>query len=615
MAGFASRLNNGLTTLRQWVVNLFTLGFLIYLIVIAVIVSRQVPPTVDPEGRVLIIAPEGVIVDQEVIATRLSFPPDLSAQTQINYRDLVRVIRAAAKDERLQAVSIDFSQAGVSGVSTLLGLAEELSALRDADIPLIAFGDVVGTGAYLLAAQANEVYMHSAGALNLAGLGGKRPFVSELAGNLKVTFHDYSFGEYKSAQEGFTRTDMSEADRRQTRALLDPIWAGIKESVATARDIAPEQIQRYVDEHASVLGGGGAYKGLNAAQELGLVDGFKTFPEYRRFMRERFGTDPEAERETYPHITAGAYLAQLDAETSEASDAVSVVFLQGLITRGEIAPGSAGADATAALIRKAYEDEDTRALVLRVNSPGGTVLASEMIREEMIAARERGLPVIVSMGDVAASGGMLASAPASRIFAQPTTITGSIGVALAIPTLEDAMEYIGVNYDGVVTSRFAGWSTAQGIDANLDADLRAQTELSYRSFVQAVADGRERSYDEIEAIAQGIVWLGDAALEVGLVDELGDLEAAVEAAAAQAELATYRVAYVVPELSPGARFLRDLMQQVPIRVGDDLLQIGSRLAEISTLFTSEAPRITLMCSDCELELSSRTSASSLALAQ
>ena len=615
MAGFASRLSNGLTTLRVWVVNLFTLGFLVYLVAIVVMVMRQVPPSVDPEGRVLIIAPEGVIVDQEVIPTRLTFPPALSQQTQINYRDLVSVIRAAAKDERLQAVSIDFSKAGFSGVSTVLGLAQELQALRDANTPLIAFGDVVGTAAYLLSAQANEVYLHSSGALNLSGLGGKRPFVSELAGHLKVTFHDYAQGDYKSAAEGFTRSSMSDADRRQTRALLDPVWADIKKSIATARGIESEQVQRFADGEAAILGGGGAYKGLHAAAEMGLVDGLKTFPEYRAFMRERFGTDPEADRETYPHITAGAYFAQLEQPSSEAADAVSVVFLQGVITRGEIAPGRAGADTAAAMIRQAYEDESTRALVLRVNSPGGTILASEMVREELIAARERGLPVIVSMGDVAASGGMLVSAPATQIFAEPNTITGSIGVALAIPTLEKAMDYIGVNYDGVTTSRFAGWSTTQAIDTELDAELTAQTATAYRAFVQAVAEGRQRSYEDIDAIAQGRVWLGETALEIGLVDQLGNLEDAVAAAAMQAELEQYRVNYVVQELSPGAQFLRDLMQQVPIHVSDDVLGLGSRLTEIAALITTDAPKITLMCGGCELQLSAVKKGASTSLTQ
>jgi len=600
MAGFASRLNNALTTLRVWTVNLFTLGFLIYLVVIAVMLVNKLPPRVDPEGRVLIIAPEGTIVDQEVVTQELSFPALLEDERQINYRDLVRVIRAAAEDTRLQAVTIDFSNAGFSGISTVLALAEELAALRESDIPLIAFSDVMGTAAYLLAAQADEVYLHRSGALKLSGLGGDRPFVSELAGNLKVTFHDYSQGDYKSATESLTRSEMSEADRRQTRALLDPLWQRVKGMIVEARGIDPQQVQRFVDEQAPVLAGGGGFKGLEAAAALGLVDGFKTFPEYRAYLRERFGTDEEAPRETYPHITAGAYLAQLEEEPRAADDAVSVVFVQGLITRGELAPGQAGAEVTAGLIRKAYENENTRALVLRVNSPGGTVLASEMIREEVLAARQRGLPVVVSMGDVAASGGMLVSAPATRIFAQPGTITGSIGVALAVPTVEQAMAHIGVNYDGVATSRFAGWSPTQGIDAALDAELEAQTEASYRAFVNAVAEGRGRSYQEIEAVAQGRVWLASEALEVGLVDALGDLEDAIAAAAQQASLDAYRVKYVLPELSPGARLLRDLMQQVPIRVNDDLLRLGNHFKDLATLLGPDAARITLMCSGCEL---------------
>ncbi len=599
MASVFSRIGNFLTALRQWTVNLFTLAFLIYLVVIAVALSRQLPPTVDPEGRVLIIAPEGTIVDQEIFARTVGF----SDETQITYRDLVRVLRAAREDERLAAVTIDFSNAGFSGPTAVLALAEELAAFKAAGKPLIAYGDIINTGAYLLAAQADEVYLHPAGALAISGLGGQRPFFNELTRKLKVTVHDFSQGEFKSASESLTRDSMSDKDREQTSALLHPLWDTIKARIASARELSPDGIQAFADEQPVFVAGGGAYANLEAAQVLGLIDGLKTYPEYRAFMRERFGTDDEAERETYPHITAGAYLAQLEQEAETAEDAVAVVFVQGVIMRGEQEPGTAGADDIVGLIRQAYEDDATKALVLRVNSPGGTVLASEMIRDAILEAQQRGLPVVTSMGDIAASGGMWVSAPADRILAAPSTITGSIGVALAVPTFEDSLEHIGVHFDGFRTSRYAGWSPLLNIDDAVKTELEQATEDSYQRFIKIVAEGRGRSVAEIEGVAGGRVWLGTAALENGLIDAFGDLEDAVEQAAELAALTDYRVDYRIVEPSPGVRLLRDLLQQVPLRVDDGYLQMGGRLsALLEPLLRAQEPRIMLMCEGCELSL-------------
>ncbi len=603
MKSFWSRLSDTLTAIRIWTVNLLTLAFLIYIVVVFVAVSQQAPPKIDPEGRVLIIAPEGIVVDQEILSGKVDFPPDFSAEPQIQYRDMVRVIRAAVEDDGLAAVSIDFGKARFQGASTLLGLAEELSKLRGSGKPLIAYSESFSTGSYLLASQADEVYLHPNGTVAVQGLGGYAPYMNEFAGKLKLNIHNFSQGDYKSAADMLTRNDMSEADREQRTALYFPMWDAMKSRMAAGRGVEPEVFQQLADEYPVILGLDTDEANVAAAEALGLIDGTKSFPEYRAYMRERFGTDEEAERETYPHILAGAYLAQLEEKKEEAQEAVSVVFAQGIIRRGKQEPGIAGADDIANLIRRAYEDDDTRALVLRVNSPGGEVLASEMIREELVTARSRDLPVIVSMGDIATSGGMWISAPADKIYATPTTVTGSIGVAVIVPTAEDLFTSIGVNFDGVQTSRYAGWGLGQPMDEGLKAVMERNAAGTYRRFVEVVAEGRQREPEYIDSIGGGRVWLGDKAKEIGLVDEFGNLEDAIEDAAAMAEIEDYRVKYVVPEMPFLARFLRDLMQQTPIRANPDLVELTHRMETLlAPLLGVSDIQPTLMCSGCELEL-------------
>lgn len=602
MKQFWSRLGNALTAIRIWTVNLLTLAFIIYLVAVAVSISRQVPPKVDPQDRVLIIAPKGVVVDQEIIAEKINFPPDFDAKPQIQYRDLVRLIRAAAEDERLAAVSIDFSETGFGGITTVLGLAEELAKLRESGKPLIAYSDAMGTAAYVLASQADEVYLHPSGALDVSGLGGYAPYVLEFANKLKINIHNYSQGDYKSAAEMISRSSMSEADREQRTALYTPLWEATKARIAAGRGVEPEVVQTMADDYPVLILGEAAFDNIAFALDNGLLDGTKSFPEYRAFMMERFGTDEEAERETYPHIVAAAYLAQMEEDPQETEDAVAVVFAQGVIQRGKLEPGVAGADDIADLIREAYEKDDTRAIVLRVNSPGGGVLASEMIHEELMKARSRGLPVVISMGDIATSGGMYVSAPGDKIYAMPTTVTGSIGVALPIPTLENLFEFAGINFDGVQTSQHAGWGPSLGIDETLDGLFERRTRVIYERFVEVVAEGRDRDLDYINGIAGGRVWIGDTAKEIGLVDEFGNLEDAVAGAAEMAALENYRVAYVTRELPFMAQFLRDLMQQSPIRAHPDLVALSNRIGTLFAPLLGGDQRGVLMCSVCEMDL-------------
>ena len=605
MKNFFARLGTVLAAIRVWTVNLFTLFLLIYFVGGAIYLLSKRPGKVDPAGKVLILNPEGIVQDQEVFPTEFGFPFNIPSQNQIQSRDLIRLIRAAAADEKLAGVLLDFSKTDFSGPSTALNIARELAAVREAGKPVIAYSEVLDTSAYLMAAQADEIYVHPSGAVAINGIGGYRDYTRELTDKLKITIHNYSQGDYKSAVEGLTRTDMSDADRLQREEIYAPIWTALKLSMSEARGLDPQQFQDMADDYSVPIIDEGAYDGLAYAQAQGVISGTRTFPELRSLMIERFGKseDQDDSRETYPHIGWNAYLNQLEPQHIDAEDAVAVVFVEGGIQQSKMGPGVAGSDDVAPLIRRAHEDDSTRAIVLRVNSPGGSIIASDIIRDELAAAKAKAIPVIVSMGDVAASGGVWVSTPADTIFAEPTTITGSIGVAIAFPTLENVFEYIGVNFDGVTTSEHAGWGINQGVDEKLDAIFARWASSAYQRFIDQVAKSRGKDPEYIRSIAGGRVWLAPKALELGLIDELGTMEDAISYAAAQAELDKYRVNYVVKEVSPAIALLRAFSLGAAGGATSSYNVFAERVAKLLAVVEDlEQPRATLLCSHCLVEI-------------
>jgi protease IV len=603
LKAFFGKLGTFLTALRVWSVNIFTLLLLVWLVGVIAVMVGKMPSKVDPEGKVLIISPEGLVLDQEVYPSEFNFPFSMPDEEQIQSRDLIKLIRAAAADEGLTGVLIDFSKAAFSGPSTALNIAIELEALRESGKPVISYGETLSTSGYLMASRADEIFVHPSGALSISGLGGYRNYTREMTDKLKITLHNYSQGDFKSAVEGVTRNDMSEPDKLQRRELYNPIWASIKASMAAARGLDPELFQELADQHTLPLIAEAGYDGLAFAQERGVIDGTKDFPEFRAYMIGRFGKAEDDERETYPHISAEQYFAQLEEEEQPADDAVAVVFVEGGIQPGKLGPGVAGSDDVARLIRKAYEDEDTKALVLRVNSPGGSIIASDIIRGELQAARNRGLPVLVSMGDVAASGGVWVSMPAEHIYAEPTTITGSIGVAVAFPTMENLFDYIGVHFDGVTTSAHAGWSPVQGVNAHLDAIFASWAGSAYTHFINTVASSRDKDPGFIRSIAGGRVWLAPAALELGLIDEIGTMEDTIADAAQRAGLEQFRINYVVKEVSPAVALLRRFSAGL---AGEVSSPVGSFAQKISHLLLAleniSQPRALVMCTICTFEM-------------
>ena len=590
---------------RTVMLNLGT-AFVLIIITFAIIggLSSSGSQETDKDGRVLFIAPQGTIVDQEVFNTDfLSSLQADSSSDQIQTRDLIALIRAAAEDEEIPAVFIDFSSTGFAGPTTAINIAKELKALRESGKRVIAFNDRLSTTSYLMASQASEVWVHPVGSISVRGLGGMRPYQKELYENLKINFHNYSQGDFKSAVEGNTRTDMSENDRLQREALLNPIWDEMKALMAEGRGIESDDIQAFADDYVGFFGEA-AMRNIGYAEANNIIDGTKSFPEFRQYMIEEFGLDEEAKTDTYKTISYNEYANQMEDDFSESENEIAIITAEGAIMEGEISQGVAGSSGVVKQIRSAHENENTKAIVFRVNSPGGSIIASEMMRDELFAAKTKGIKVVVSMGDYAASGGVYIATPADYIFAEPTTITGSIGVAIALPTLENAMDYIGVNFDGVVTSKHGGWDPTQAIDEDLDKIFAGWGSDAYDRFVNFVADSRSQSYEDIKAIAGGRVWIATSAKEIGLVDEIGGIDDAIAYAVNLTELEDYQVEYYGQELSPEELIIRELLENFDVSLGEPkVLSALNGLADLyETLTDIQEPKALLTCKDCLVDL-------------
>ena len=557
---------------------------------------------IDKEGKVVFLDPAVVITDEEAFADSLFANTDIN---QMTFRDFEDLVNELANDEEIAAIVIDFSSTGFAGVTTLLNVAGLMEKLQASDIELIAYSDYFDTSTYLLASYADEIWGHSSGSFGLRGLGGYRTYINELlTKNLKFTIHDFSEGTFKSAAETFTRSNMSDFSRKQSEELLNPLWNALKALIAEQREMNIEDVQDFADNHPTGFLGEANYINLNAATEIGFIDGVKSYPEFRAHMIEKFGLDENSERETYPNISYQEYMDTYEIEKDSADNKVAVVTVEGTITRGEIQPGVAGADGLARLLRSAHEDEDVKALVVRVNSGGGGVMASEIIRDEIQRAKSKGINVVVSMGDVAASGGVWIATPAEYIFAEPTTITGSIGVAIAFPTFENTMDEIGIDFDGVVTTKNAGWDLNQAMTAEIKAAIQDDTAKVYNRFVSLVAESREESEDYIRTIAEGRVWIGTKALEINLVDEIGNFDDAVAKAAELAGLEEYEVDYFKETLDPEIEVLLELTESFDIKLIDQqtLNSFKSMTEILNEVLQVSKPTTLIACQTCEVTL-------------
>ena len=590
-----------LTSTRIVVTNLITFIFLalVFIGLISVFIPNE--RSIDKEGKVVILNPEGVLVDQEVQYSDFQF--SFGQVEQIQTRDLIKLIQSISKDEDIPAVLVDFSGLSYSGPTNLIKISQEIKKLSELK-RVIAFSDRYTTSSYLIAAHADEIYIHQAGGFDIQGIGGYRSYSKSLYENLKMKVYNYSQGDYKSAVEGLTRDSMSDFDKKQRKALYDPIWSKYKEIIAQARGISKDNVQNFADSYFDFIGEA-AFDNIDAGIEQDYLTGVKSFPEFRSFMIDEFGKDESSDRETYNYITYQEYSSSMKEDKEKSENIISVITAEGAIVEGEISQGFAGSAGIARQIRKAHEDDKTKAIVFRVNSPGGSIIASEIIRDELLQAKNKGKKVVVSMGDYAASGGVYISTPADYIFAHPTTITGSIGVAIAFLTTEDSLEYIGISKDGVQTSKFAGWTPELPVTRELDNIFNNLAERSYQRFLEVVSESRKKDVSEINKIAGGRVWIGTDALQIDIIDELGDIDDAIGKAAALAEISEYQLKYSSSDVSFVETVLSEIFGKLSlplekIKFVDASESIYKFLTELAPF---NKPSASMICKVCIIETS------------
>jgi len=570
---FFGALWRGLDGLRKF------LHLVVLLLLFGIVVGalRTTIPVL-PSKAALVIRPEGQIVEQltgdpfERALEKLQ--GSLRGETLV--WDLTDAITAARDDARIQVLVLDLDRFTGAGQPTMQELTRAIGEFRAAGKQVIAQGSLYLQAPYYLAAHADEIYVDPLGFVLIDGYDRYVMYYKGALEKLGVDMNVFRVGAYKSAVERYTRTDMSPEDREESLAYLGALWSGYQDEVQQARKLPADAISKYVAGMAASLAGQGG-DAAKLALEAGLVTGIRTSIEVENELAELVGRDDD--NDSFRSVEVDDYLRVVHAEEKLKGDGkpvVGVVVAAGEILDGFQPAGTVGGESTARLIREARLDDNVKALVLRIDSPGGSMFAAEQIHREIEALKAEGKPVIVSMGDVAASGGYYIAAPADEIWAQPTTITGSIGIFATIPTFDRTLDKVGVSVDGVGTTRLSGQLR---IDRPLGKEagqfLQATVEHGYGVFLDRVAAGRGKTREEIDSVAQGRVWAGVDARRIGLVDHLGGFDQALDAAAALAGVTEgeYEVEFIEPRLS----WAEELALQVKTRVLEAFVGLGGKL--------------------------------------
>jgi protease-4 len=550
---FLSFFWNSVSAVRRFVGNMLFLLLVVFLIALVFFEGGDQVP----DGAALILSPEGNIVEQKAETMLSSDIFGDAAREETLLQDIVDVIDYAKDDGRIELMVLDLRKMENAGISKLQAIGAALDRFRGSGKPIFAYGDYFNQQQYYLAAHADRLYLSPMGAVLLNGFGLYRLYFKTALDKLQIQFHVFKAGTYKSALEPVTRDSMSEYAKEANLGWLTVLWAAYTSDVAQRRGFNPQSLDDYINNISDYLAqadGDAAVMALN----LGLVDELKTRDEIRQELIERVGQDPD--EPTFKQIAFDAYLEDIQPrlmKSHPAKDQVGVVVASGIIMDGEQPAGRIGGDSMADLLARAREEDKIKAVVVRIDSGGGSVTASEVIRREIELIRQAGKPVYVSMGSVAASGGYWIAAPADKIWATPTTITGSIGIFGAFPTFEKSLKSLGISSDGVGTTKLSdAFDPSRPLNELVSQSMQQTIEQGYRRFIQRVAEGRNMPPEMVEKIAQGRVWAGTTAKELGLVDEIGNLEDAINAVAESAGLKDYEITYVTQPLTTREQLIK-----------------------------------------------------------
>ncbi|MEZ5461109.1 signal peptide peptidase SppA [Dokdonella sp.] len=532
----------------------------IFVIVLILLVSAffRAAPFLDTRTAV-VLDPQGLVVEQFSTDASERAIANLSGDPikEIQLRDLLGVIDAAARDARIERIVFVPDQM-LAGISTMREIGQAFDRFRETGKDIVVVSEGMGQGQYYLSAHADEILLDPDGAVLLEGFSSYRSYYRDALDKLGVDVHLIKVGEYKSAAEPYVLNHASEASKEANLFWMGGIWNEVIGEIAAMRELDAEAISNDIAHLDTLVP---QYRGdlARMALERGLVDKLATRSQARELLIAL--GEPDEEGESFRQVHWTQYLAmQIGEALPDVRPQVGVVVAQGDIVQGEQAQGMVGAKTAARLLRQAREDDEIKAVVLRVDSPGGDAYASEIIRREVELIKDAGKPVVVSMGDVAASGGYWISMDADEIWAQPTTITGSIGIYGLFVTIPEALAKIGINTDGIATTPIAGaFDIRLPLNPQVETIITSVIEKGYREFIGKVAEARGKSEEQINAVARGRVWSGSQAKERGLVDKLGGLQEAISAAAARANIGRdFGTRYVEPELSAWERFALSL---------------------------------------------------------
>lgn len=559
---------------------------------------------IDTKDKILWFKPIGVVVDSEVniggsfdLNTILN---DANALDQHELQDLLDVLNNAANDENLAAVYVNVSELGMYWASAFK-LAEAVKNLKDSGKRVIAYAEQYGNASYLISSQANEVLINEYGQVSAFGFTRKREYYKDLYKNLKLNYNVFTAGDFKSGPEPYTRDSMSESDKLAWNEFANPMWEKMTAMMEDGRKLPDGFIQQYGDTAIDLMTDNP--EAAQVALELGLVDMVVTREGIKAWMFEEY-PNKDNDKYSFPDsISIYDYLSTIENDEETSENKIAVINVEGAIMTGEAAYGIAGSDTIVKNIQSATKDKNVKAMVLRVNSPGGDVWASELITNALNEFKETDRPIISSMGDIAASGGVWVTTNSDEIWAEEDTLTGSIGVYGIVPTLDGIYDWAGIKVDGVSSTKAGEWDEREAMPENITNLIQSSIDRIYFKFVNKVADNRDMLYEDVLPIAGGRIWSGYKALELGLVDKIGDLGDALDSAAKLAEIEDFSVKTYKKPLDPFELFINGLLENINIKINIDprLKLINSTLEKHLKIIDPNKKNILAYCFDCEIK--------------
>ena len=603
---FMGYLGGALTWIRNTLANLV---FILIILIIIAMLGASVPRPL-PDNFALRISPTGVLVDQRSYIDPASalLADENPEENETVVSELVEAINKAASDKRVSLIVLEPGKLVGGGLSKMTEIGQALENFKHSGKKVIAVSDNYSQEQYYLASYADEIYLHNMGVVEITGYSRYMNYYKTALDKLGVTIHAFRSGKYKDYLEPFLRDDMSEESREHNSQWINELWATYTGNIEQRRRLPPGSINDYVnnmDAHMALTEGDTA----KLAMEKALVDKIQSRQDTEQMLIGLAGKSDEGN--WFNGVGVKSYLADARKLPDTEKNKVAVIAAVGSIVDGHQPDGTIGSETMLQVLRQVEEDKDVKALVIRIDSGGGSAFASEIIRAEIVKLREKKIPVYISMGSVAASGGYWIATAGDKIWAQPTTITGSIGVFGAFPTLENSLKKIGISTDGVGTTELAGTMRLdRPLTEKAGKVVQQGVDSIYQRFITLVAEARNQDKAAIHEIAQGHVWTGTKAREIGLVDELGTLKDAIAAIAKNAGLDKYKVEFVQRPLSPKEEFMRSLTggqsgiltpntlleKFASLRLLNDLAPALKPLQEIQSL--NDPRGIYVKCFDC-----------------